>query len=525
MKLNKTLILFIIILGFVLRIIYIDKYPPSLNWDEISHGYNAFSILKTGKDEWGTTLPTIFRAYGDYKLPLYIYLSIPSVLLFGLNSFSIRFVSIVAGSLVPFAVYLILTKIFSKKSIIPLIGASICSFSPGMIFLSRIALEANLFLFLFCISIYFLIEKKYPLSSLIYSFCLFTYNSSRVLFPFYLILLLFLIIKNKYKLFFNWYRFIPFVIISFVAFFQMIDQSGQARFQWVSILDEGSINKINELRQVYPRIVVNKATYFIFNATKNYLSHLNPSLLFLKGGSHYQFSLPNFFIFIPLFIPFLLLGIYQLFKNIKNEKYQILFFWLVVSPIPSSITRDAPHVLRSIVLLPIIVILISLGIAIFFNKHPKLTLTYVVISLIYSQILFWPKYKIYSSNYSSSWQYGYEDVANFIKENYFKYDQIIVSKKYGEPHEFLLFYLNWNPNKFQNDSSKVWDYHANWYWVDAFDKFKFVNDWEIKDKTKNITSNKKTLLITSPNNYNQNNTLIKTINFLDQKPSFQILEI
>ncbi|MFA6361596.1 MAG: hypothetical protein WCX33_02200, partial [Candidatus Shapirobacteria bacterium] len=96
---------------------------------------------------------------------------------------------------------------------------------------------------------------------------------------------------------------------------------------------------------------------------------------------------------------------------------------------------------------------------------------------------------------------------------------------YGEAHEFLLFYWPLNPQKYQTEV-KDWNYHTNWYWVDGFDKFKFLNDWEIKDLTKNIAKDQKTLLITSPNNYNQENTkLIQTIKFLDQKPAFQILEI
>lgn len=525
MNLKKILLILFIFLGLILRVISIDKYPPSLNWDEVSHGFNAYSILKTGKDEWGNLLPTIFRAYGDFKLPLYIYLTVPFVFLFGLNPFSIRFVSVIAGSLTPFIVYLILTKLFSKKSTIPLIGAAIFALSPGTIFLSRIALEANLFMFLFCLSFYFLIKQKYPLSTLFYGLCLFTYNSSRVLLPFYLVLLLYLIIKNKYKLFPNLYRFIPFIILVIIAAFQIFDQSGQARYQWVSILDQGSINKINELRQIYPRFIINKATYFVFTASKNYLSHFNPLFLFIKGGSHYQFSLPAFYIITPLFIPFLIIGIYFLFKNVKNINYQILLFWLLISPVPSSITRDAPHVLRSIVFIPIIIILISLGINLIFKKYPKLCLTFIFICLIFSQISFWPKYKLYAKDYSSSWQYGYKEVALYIKDKYSEYDQIIFTKKYGEPHEFLLFYLNWDPNKFQIDKAKIWDYHANWYWVDGFDKFKFVNDWEIQEKTKNLDPTKKTLLITSPNNYNQSNQILNTIYFLDDSPAFQILEI
>lgn len=197
-----------------------------------------------------------------------------------------------------------------------------------------------------------------------------------------------------------------------------------------------------------------------------------------------------------------------------------------MSPISSSITRDAPHVLRSIVFLPAAAITITLGVNYFLAKFTKRSFIYILLVLIVSQILFWPKYIQYSQKYSSSWQYGYQTMTSFVKSVYSNYDQILITKKYGEPHEFLLLYWPWDPSSYQKDPTKDWNFHANWYWIDGFDKFKFLNDWEVKEKTKNIPNNKKTLLITSPNNYNQDNTkLLKTINFLDQSTAFQILEI
>jgi len=526
MKFEKIILTIILVLGFFLRIININQFPPSLNWDEISHGYNAYSVLKTGKDEWGISFPTIFRAYGDYKLPVYIYLTVPSVAILGLNPISVRLISILAGAILPLIVFLIIKHFFDKKSFLPILGALLITFSPAFIFLSRIALEANLFLFLFCLSFYFLLTKKYGLSSLIYGISLFTYNSGRVLLPFYLVLLFIILLKTKYNFFKNWFKFLPFLLLISLAVFQTFDQSGQARFQWVTILDDGATNKINELRQIYPRFLVNKATYFVFIAGKNYLSHFNPQYLFFNGGSNYQFSLPNFFLFSPLLLPFFILGIFFLLKNIKKSQFGFLLFWLLISPLPSSITRDAPHILRSIVFLPIVAITIILGLNFLIKKFPKISIIYIILVLLYGQILFWPKYQIYSRVYSSSWQYGYKEVVAYIKDNYSNYDQIIITKKYGEAHEFLLFYWPYDPKQYQSSSNKNWNYHANWYWIDGFDKFKFLNDWEIKELTKNIPKNQKTLLITSPDNYNQDKTnLIKTINFLDQTPAFQILEI
>ena len=523
----KLLFLFLFLVSFGLRFINLNSFPSNLNWDEVSHGYNAYSILKTGKDEWGVSFPLIFRAFGDYKLPVYIYSSIPFIAIFGLNLISIRLISILAGSFLPFIIFLIVKKIVPEQKYIAIIALLITIFSPSTIFLSRIALEANLFLFLFFISIYFLIGKKYALSSFFYGICLLTYNSSRVILPFYLILLLVLIIKEKYSLKKNILKFLFFFLTIFIFAFQTFQSSGQARYKWVTLIDQGAINQINELQSKYSRFLINKVIFFVFRAGKNYISHFNPNYLFINGGSNYQFSLPNFYLISPILLPFLILGLYKLFTSIRQKNlsnFLIIFFCLLVSPIPSAITRDAPHVLRSITFIPSVIIIISLAFYNLKKKYLNISLLFIILVLLFSQIQFWPKYKKYSIDYSSSWQYGYQQTVEYIKDHYSEYDQIIFTKKYGEAHEFVLFYWPWNPKYYQNDSSLNWDFHADWYWVNAFDKFKFINDWEIKDQTKSI--NQKTLLITSPSNYNKDNgTLVKTIYFLNNKPAFDILSI
>ena len=91
---TTTFLFLILIFALFFRVYKINENPPALNWDEVSHGYNAYSILKTGKDEWGIKFPLIFRAYGNYKLPLYIYLTSISVKFFGLTPLGVRLVSV-----------------------------------------------------------------------------------------------------------------------------------------------------------------------------------------------------------------------------------------------------------------------------------------------------------------------------------------------------------------------------------------------------------------------------------------------
>ena len=85
-----------LLLGFYLRIHNVANMPNGLTWDEAALGYNAFSILKTGRDEFGKFLPIIFKSFGDYKPGLYVYLAVPSVAIFGLTEFATRLPSVLA---------------------------------------------------------------------------------------------------------------------------------------------------------------------------------------------------------------------------------------------------------------------------------------------------------------------------------------------------------------------------------------------------------------------------------------------
>ncbi len=113
MHLNKNIFFtfILVFLTLLLRLFLITKSPARLTHDEMSLGYNAYSVLKTGKDEWGHKLPLIFRAFGDYKLPAYIYSAIPFIATFGLNDFSVKLPSILSGILIVIFIYKI---VFTK---------------------------------------------------------------------------------------------------------------------------------------------------------------------------------------------------------------------------------------------------------------------------------------------------------------------------------------------------------------------------------------------------------------------------
>lgn len=543
MKKDFWIVLVIFIFGAVLRFYDLGNLPPGLNWDEVSHGYNAYSILKTGHDEWGQFLPlTNFRAYGDYPLPVYMYLSIPGILLLDLSEFSIRVPSAILGSLLILVVYLLARHLFKNKCLSAL-AALLVAVSPWGILTSRQVIQSTPALFFITLGTYLfirgMVSSKYLtiLGVISIGLSAYTYHNTRILAPLFLILLLYLyrgVLLQKKKFLFG-------IIIAAAIFFiplipVVLSSEGMARSTWVGILDQGSINRINEARTTseladpLPRIVHNKITYFSYIAATNYLGYFSPWYLGFEGGTHYQFSIPHFGIVYPVELVFFYLGLIVLifkFPKLSTEK-KLLLGWIFLAPIPAAITRDPYQVVRSIVMLPAFYLITAFGFGLLIGKlknaRVKQSIMGVFVTLVLASLssYIYNLWIEYPKQYSFAWQYGYRDVANYIKTNSDKYTKIVITKKYGEPHEFLLFYTKYDPRSYLTNANLVRYEKSSWYWVDGFDKYQFINDWEIKEQMK---GKKDMLLITSPGNYPEYSKVIKTINYLDGNPAFDIVEL
>src|SRR4051812_19724477 len=113
MKFKLAIIGSILLLSAFLRFYDIGNDPPGLYIDEVSIGYNAYSILKTGKDEFGASFPMAFRSFGEYKMPVYIYTTSLAMALFGKSEFSVRFTSAFSGVVTILLFYVFVELLFS----------------------------------------------------------------------------------------------------------------------------------------------------------------------------------------------------------------------------------------------------------------------------------------------------------------------------------------------------------------------------------------------------------------------------
>src|SRR3990167_6730277 len=194
---TKLVLILILLLASFLRLYQIDQVPPALSWDEASIGYDAYSILKTGKDQCGEIFPLAFKSFGEYKYPFHIYASAVSIYFFGLNEFAVRFPSALFGVINIFLLYLLTWKLF-KNQFIALTAAFLLTISPWHIQFSRVIWETNFALCFFLAGLNFFLasrqaKKAYFLivTFILFGMATFTYNGAKVFIVLFIPLLLF----------------------------------------------------------------------------------------------------------------------------------------------------------------------------------------------------------------------------------------------------------------------------------------------------------------------------------------------
>src|SRR3989344_2155760 len=225
-EMKRIFLLGIILLAVILRFWQLQDVPPSMTWDEVAWGYNAYSLGIDGRDEFGKFLPlTYLESFGDFKPPAYAYLSVLPVKILGLNEFSTRFASAFFGVLTVILTYFLVRKIFPRVGpSLALLSAGLLAISPWHILLSRAAFEANVATFFIVLGVYLFLyakNKKWFLVLSIISFVIsmYTFNTARIVAPLLVLGLVFF--NRKYLLSKARSQFLVSVIVGSLIFFPL----------------------------------------------------------------------------------------------------------------------------------------------------------------------------------------------------------------------------------------------------------------------------------------------------------------
>ncbi len=533
MKKIYILLLFLIAgLALLLRSYNVSENPPALSWDEVSIGYNAYSILKTGRDEHGRFLPyDAFIGYGDYKPPLAVYLTVPSVALFGLTEFAVRLPSVIFGVASVVLLYFVIWELLRNPTVGILTSLSV-AVSPWHINLSRAGFEANIGLFFILLGVLgVLAARKLPRLWLVawipFVAAVYTFNSSRYFAPFIgLGLLLYCgkqIVKHK-GLVLAGICVAILVLLPIVP--HLISKEARLRFVEVNIFSDSTIVEhsneaiAREGNSWSAKILHNRRIGYVHNFLSHYLDHFTADFLFIKGDGNPKFSTQDVGQLYLMDLPFLLIGIYIAFFSFRKEA-MLLVYWLLSAIIPAAVARETPHALRILNSLPAWHIFIALGLSTIIGssiaRQKKLIYIFICVGYAASVGYYLHNYHIhYPRTYASEWQYGYKQALEYaaLPENSGK--AVYLSEYIGRAYMYTAFYTRYDPQKFQNIKKSYFD-AAGFYHVDGFDRYTFNNlpPGELS---------KDTLYIYPPGLVPQGAVVRKTINLLNGTPVLMIFE-
>ncbi len=495
-----SMLVLIIVLAGILRLWNISSNPPGLTWDEAAIGYNAYSLLKTGRDEYGQILPLNFKSFGDYKPGVYIYSDIPFIALFGLNELAVRLPSAIAGTMLVLLVYLLMMELFNNKNL-ALSASLMLAISPLAIQFSRPAFESNLAVFLNCLGIFCFVKgskksKLFILSGLFFGLSLFTYQASRIFIPILLLGLFLIYRKNlslKKDLKIGLGVFILFALLVAAQIF-VLKQSGrlEAMNYFAYRRSDEQINQIakEDGYQVsdYKFQILHGEWFASFKGlVERYLIYFSPKMLFIDGDYSPRHRVPDLGVLYYVSVLFIPLGIIYLWRK-KKQGSTLVFFLLAISSIPAVLSRDLISMVRALNLLIPFTILEGAGLYYLFlnikkfNRFIFISVSLIIFFLIFANLaVFLDRYFIHAPiKYSQGWLYGYKDLLAFqcdqlyfalakpcllpeakgkeiffSKENLSKYDNVLITDDYGQPYIYYLFYNQYPPVEFQKQAVLV----------------------------------------------------------------------
>lgn len=564
----KTLLL-ILLVAAILRLWKLGSIPPGLTPDEASLGYNAYSLLKTGRDEYGQLLPVIFKSFGDYKPGFYVYLTVPSVAILGLNEYATRLPSAISGILAVWLIFLIIKefdyveKLKIKESVvignyklkICDIAAFMLAISPWHIQFSRGAWEANVSLTLCLAGIYFFLRSLRSityilLSAILFSLTFITYQGAKLSTSIVLIILILVFRKHLNKFIKNIKIILVSALIGFIICLPIVSSLFIGKTGRLTVFSVFSYPRPAEYLQQFldeGSEKVGSLTYYLFHSeTLNFargimgrwFNHFSGKFLFFEGDyQNPQHSAPNAGMLLLFDIFLLPLGFITLI-NTRSKLALFTLLWLFLSPLPAVLSRDQVHSIRSLNMVVPFIIISSFGLYQFISYLKSHAYNFIIRTTYYSSIItifiicfiyFLDAYFVHlPMHYSEYWGYDYKQIVKVITPIQNNYKKIEVQQSFAQPYIYFLFYQKYDPLKYQKQANLIEsEYKGDVGYVTNLENIEFVPiDWSVNRGDHGSLIVGDLIRIPDEDSSDPNQfTLIKRIKYLDGKTAFKIIDV
>ncbi len=499
LKENYVFILMLLNVGLALflRIYNLSSNPGGFDQDEAVNGVDAYSIGQTLRDHHGNFLPPMLESFEDWVSPTLTYLTVPFVAVLGLSEFSVRLPVALLGAGSVLLMYLFVKRLTRRKDLALLSSFFLC-IMPWNIMSSRWAIPPGIVTFFLLLTLYAFYRAtdtkpklwKFGLVGLCAAVLTYSYPTQKMFVPMLLgvLCLIELVRKPPWREIFSKYLAIglPYLVLtSPIYLLTLLDPTKyNGRFNAVSIFREG----INPVWAFFSR----------------FISYQLPNSYFEKDSGSISEHVPgieNTFNFLaPLYYMGMILCIYSLISKksfiINKPATLLLLGWLIIFPIPASLTMDTYYQLRIIHGLSLIIIFSVVGLGMLLDAvKSKTTLALVYIGIVaisgFYLVNFSTKYfEEYPALSGEFYLYGIRQYSEYLLVNDAKFGVVKVDNRVNMPYIYYLFYSGKDPHQYNySEINARVDGKGGWLWVPKLDKYTFdlITPEDLKDTTEIYT--------------------------------------
>jgi 4-amino-4-deoxy-L-arabinose transferase-like glycosyltransferase len=443
-------ILAVLLLAAGLRFAALEQVPPALNVDEAVNGYEAYSLLKTGRDEWGNAWPLTIRAFNDYRRPAMVYSAIPFVAVLGLTLFAVRAAAATWGLLTVLLTYCLARDMFGRQAAI--LAGLMLALSSWHLSFSRQCREATVAIFsitlgLWCVWRWFSSRRQGWLvgAGLAFGLSFYTYNITLAFTP---------LMLGACGLIFGselWRQrrtaaltLLTVVLVAAPLFYALLSNPHTGnRLDYVTVFRPGE-----PLRHALSTVA------------RQWWGHFSPDYLFIHGDAHKVLHPPGsgqLYVVEALLLPLGVLGV--VLTRRKRRAGALLLAWVALGAVPAALTTQdvgTAHSLRGMLGLPAFAILAAQGaLAIWEARRIRprlrvLLLAVLAVVLAWNAVTVLRRYFVdYPVQYARAYEYGIREAMDYVTAHEDEYDTIVLTDWISQPHIFALFFQRYDPRRFQ----------------------------------------------------------------------------
>ncbi|HEV7476005.1 MAG TPA: glycosyltransferase family 39 protein [Pyrinomonadaceae bacterium] len=338
------------LLVVVLYFYDVHKNPVGFFVDEASIAYNAHTLAQHGADEHGQTFPLYFRAFGEYKSPVYIYVLAAVFRLTGPSILVARLLSAFAG-LVAAALLGMLGARLSGRRLVGLIVFLAAALNPWVFEITRLVFEVALLpaiLAAFLLLLQGAAKRKqwsWPIAvglGALLGLMAYTYSVGRLLAPLFALGLAFFLTRRRWRSVVLVWIVFAVTLLPLAVFTLRNPGALSERFKFVTYVKPEDTRSQIALRFV-----------------QNYVRDFSPRSWLIAGDPEPRHHLPGMGSLLIGVVMLAAIGLIVVLVHHRKEAWwRFIIYGFLVAPIPASLTLDHFHTLR-LITLPIFLLVLT----------------------------------------------------------------------------------------------------------------------------------------------------------------------